>query len=956
MDSGTLVGSAGTTSTAGNDSFIVTNTTFTAGDAVNGGLGTDTLSYFSTGAIAAAAPAGATVTNVETATFVTDSTVVANVTGFTGLTSFNSTNVGAATLTGASTTAVTSTSTGVAAGAIAVNGGSSLTVSSKGQTTGTVIVGATLAAAGAVSVTAEGVYVSDTDSTIGLVTVNGGTTVAVTLKSGITAAQIDAQQTAAIANDTVTLSAVTVNGNASTTAVTVTQDAAITEVQTAAIGQVGIGGGDVTVNDANRASLTAAGTISTVTIANAAAVIIDSGALATLNLSGKLTTVNAGTSGALTTAANSALALNLTGAVSSGALTLDADFKTLNVAGNTTASTIADLVSTGLTKINVSGDAKVTFTDFDPATITDIAVTNTAGAAFGTSTMHINTNFSGAAGADSIIVGSTTKAITMGGGDDTVTTTTAAVATGGSVDAGAGTADTIIMTDALAAGADGSGVFNSKFTNFEVLQISNAFIENALDLDGLNSVTTVILAAGVDGTAAINNITTGGTLQLNADGANTPALTVAVARATLNLADTFNIKLSKTGGVLASGSVAIANVETLNISAADSVAAGSAANTNTLTLDAAAITTLNVSGNNGITLTNTNSTAVTTFNASGVVANSTAATKTVAATSDSTTALAVTYTSANVTTTANVTITGGDGADVLTGAAALDTIRGGAGNDTIVGGAGIDVLDGGAGTGDILSYSDVTASTSHSLAALSGVAINMSAAAVTAATIATQMGGTIVLGGGAAAAGAELAAGTAGYLSDSAANSTATMIRETFTGFESILGSALGDYIVGSAGNDTINGGALLDVMIGGAGNDTFVFATDSTGTPTASVFDTIRDFQFSTDIIDYVIDLVIVAGAVGVSAATQAVVTNGIAAFNAADDTLLERIAAVNTALVAGTEANGQIAVFTHSTNTYVYILDDTADTVDAKDVLIQLTGIQGSSASLVGGNLLIA
>jgi S-layer protein len=256
------------------------------------------------------------------------------------------------------------------------------------------------------------------------------------------------------------------------------------------------------------------------------------------------------------------------------------------------------------------------------------------------------------------------------------------VGTGGSVAAGDGT-DTIIMTDALAAGADGSATFNSKFTGFEVLQISDAFVEDALDVEGINGVSKVILAAGVSGTAAINNIASGGTVQINADGAATPALTVGVRSALVGGADTFTIKLQ--GADVDAGSVTVANVETITIDTSDPATAA-AADAGTITLVATSATSLVVSGNNGVNITNTGNAAITNFNASGVVANNTATT------TDTAAELAVTFVSANVTTTAAVSITGGAGNDALTGAAAIDTITGGEGADVITGGAGNDTI------------------------------------------------------------------------------------------------------------------------------------------------------------------------------------------------------------------------------------------------------------------------
>ncbi len=176
------------------------------------------------------------------------------------------------------------------------------------------------------------------------------------------------------------------------------------------------------------------------------------------------------------------------------------------------------------------------------------------------------------------------------------------------------------MTNNQAAAADGTSAFNASFSNFEVLRVSNAFSEDALDLDGINGVSSVILASGVDGTAAINNLSSGGTVRINADGANTPALSVGVKSAVLGAADVLNLTLSKTGGVLTVGTVTAANVETVNIATPDAAVApalGSNAVIHTLTLAATSATTVTVAGNNGLTLTNTNNDKITRFDASG---------------------------------------------------------------------------------------------------------------------------------------------------------------------------------------------------------------------------------------------------------------------------------------------------------------------------------------------------
>ena len=124
------------------------------------------------------------------------------------------------------------------------------------------------------------------------------------------------------------------------------------------------------------------------------------------------------------------------------------------------------------------------------------------------------------------------------------------------------------------------------------------------------------------------------------------------------------------------------------------------------------------------------------------------------------------------------TLTGGSGFDILDGGAGNDILNGGAGNDTLIGGLGADVLNGGAGI-DIVSYE--AAATTISVNLLTGVTA------------------------GAAASG------------------------DSFSGVETVKGSAFGDLIrgdsvantiTGNGGNDDIRGGAGNDVLLGGAGND----------------------------------------------------------------------------------------------------------------------------------------
>lgn len=865
------------TGTSGNDTFngaysATPAATFSIGDILDGGAGTDTLLITKTAAIAQTdvAPTGATVTNIEIATLTSGAEVVANTStgALTGITTLNSTGTGGATVTAATTTDINLTDAAVDTatdGEITVNGGKNVTLTltaddavtngDGGGANAEIVVGTTTAASGTVSVTHTGKFASGADNTLSDIAVTGGTTISVTQNSGITAAQ----STAALTNnaaDTLTMGAVAVTGNASTTAVTVTQSVKKAETgATDGSGQIGVANGAVTITDVNAASGTAAGTITTVTLANFAAATVDSSALTTLTLSGTGTSLGYGRGALTATPTANTLTMNVSGLTTTGAVTddeaaADDGFTTINIASTGTASTIASFVADDATTLTVSGDAKLTLTAHTAAALTTITSTNTGGLDMDGTALGNAATFTGGAGADAVQLGATTKAHTMGAGNDIVVYA-AAAGTGGSVNAGDGT-DTVVMSFALADAADANGTFNSTYTSFEKVQLSSA-VTGALDIDALNNVSTVVLDADSNG-AAINNLDSGGTVQVktNAGGAWAINIDGAVANDTAVL----NLKLDK-DGILAVNTLTVANVETINIDASDTATNGRAAAINTMTLTADAAKSIVVTGNNGLNIVATGSTKVTNFNASAIIGNSTTASAGIAATTDSAANLAVTYVSLNATANAAVTITGGAGDDTLTGSAAAvnaDTISGGAGNDTIQGGSGADVLDGGAGTADVLTYADVTAATSHSLANLSGMAINLSAAEVSAATIGSAMGGTVVIGGGAGVAGSALAAGSAGYLATTAANSTATMVRDTVTGFEQVVGSSLADYIMGSAAADKITAGAgadYIDITETTQTADTIVLDGAAAHTTTTDINNKILGFSTS-DILDF--------------------------------------------------------------------------------------------------------
>ena len=235
-------------------------------------------------------------------------------------------------------------------------------------------------------------------------------------------------------------------------------------------------------------------------------------------------------------------------------------------------------------------------------------------------------------------------------------------------------------------------------------------------------------ATTVDGTAGadltFNNFTSGGTLELN--GAVTAGITANVKDAGASTNDVFNIVLNGASNLTNTGTVTVANVETINVRTTDSTTASDPTAPSTLIVNDAAATTVSVAGNHGVNFTGSTFTNVTTFDASGVVGtgSSAAAIGTAGAVtfSSSITNKAVAITGGNgddvlsaasltdATAKAGATINGGAGNDQITGGNFNDTLNGGDGNDIITGGLGADTMNGGAGN-DVFRFNSPSDST-----------------------------------------------------------------------------------------------------------------------------------------------------------------------------------------------------------------------------------------------------
>ncbi|WP_293006406.1 calcium-binding protein [Nitrosomonas sp.] len=177
----------------------------------------------------------------------------------------------------------------------------------------------------------------------------------------------------------------------------------------------------------------------------------------------------------------------------------------------------------------------------------------------------------------------------------------------------------------------------------------------------------------------------------------------------------------------------------------------------------------------------------------------------------------------------------------------------------------------------------------------------------------------------------------------------------TNSGTDTLTGTIFGDIISAGAGDDSITGGTGADALTGGDGADTFNFDetadfTAATANALGNNADSITDFAVGSDILALTggANWSIVAGGSGNAGVASIGAEGVVTAFNAADDTLAERITAVEAAIQTGAAAAGQFAIFELGADSYVFVSEGT-DGVGAGDMLIKLTGVVGLSDSTI-------
>jgi Ca2+-binding RTX toxin-like protein len=310
--------------------------------------------------------------------------------------------------------------------------------------------------------------------------------------------------------------------------------------------------------------------------------------------------------------------------------------------------------------------------------------------------------------------------------------------------------------------------------------------------------------------------------------------------------------------------------------------------------------------------------------------------------------------------TAVLNYTGSTGANVMTG---------GVQNETFQGGRGADSVEGGDGT-DTFVLEDTATTETGSANSSTGMVANLSASAVTAATIISNVAGTF-LGGSVTS----VASGTATHLYDENAALNASVV-DSLSSIENVTGGSGADYIVGSvgdnalsgaagadyidggAGDDTITGGAGDDTLIGGVGSDTIVFSSTST----TNGSDTITGFVSTTDKIN-----VDAFGAeTALTTATSATFTTAVGKVYFYSATDAGAALSVETASTVATVVSGSATITDAAVTAFLIVVDQTEGnsaiyqwnntTAGAEIITSELVLLGTIDAALVSGDVIFS
>lgn len=940
--------------TNGNDTFNGTYTqggatgdTLNALDSIDGGSGTDTLNILALDALTSL-PSGLVVKNVENLSFrgaegiTFDATAAA---GVTGVTSIAVTQATTATITAASTTAVSVTG---ATGDVAINGGSSQSVTTAGGTGVDITLGATTGAKGAISVT-------DAKQSTGNIAIDGGTTVAVSA-SGAAAGTIDIGQNtkatgaisvtsigAAAAGADATLGAITIDGGSTVTVIqTATSDATAaaedTTGHTITQSAVDIGGGKATeVTVVQTAAATAVAAVEAVAAVKQTTVVTFAALAAgeTMTIAGLTFTA----SKALTAAQVAAAFANIAAGggqgsaasgngIYTGALT---DFSSGAVVASGTSSTITFTEKTAGTNATIDVDNG----DVDPtvaAGVTGVAAVDAEAGVLGVVGGVVTINDDAG--------GKLTKVTLNGTGAATITSDKLVTLNVANTDANVSVVNTAATTLALTAdnlGVDATGTIAVGGT-YTTLNLTAAS-DSAFLVTGAGVTTLAVSGAGV---ADLKTTTLGALKTVTVSGSAGLNLVTATATKVDTSATTGNssIEIDSTVGTFTGG----AGKDTVTVSSTTvtkAITLGAGDDTLDLTDFTAATLGATVSGGDGTD---------TLVMDSGVAAtNST--TNTFATKFDGFEKLSLNQAAASLT----VDLANLDNISYVISAGAADTFTETIKNLAAAGTVELTTAKGGAdslvdvqladtdGTSDVLNLVLKNgADTDFGKVNVDDVeTINITATDSTATTINTHTldltaaaAKSIVVTGNAnvtltgAAGNVALTSLDASALTGKLVASTNGTVAETIKGgsaADTLTAAGTGDTLIGGAGADTLIVTGNLATLTGGAGNDTFNVADATTN---VNSYATITDLT-AGDIIKFA------ASAVDFNASKVSL----------ADTAVFQDYA---NAAIAATDT-GDVSWFQIGGNTYVIdnVSNNASGFVNGSDIIVKITGLVDLSHS---------
>jgi hypothetical protein len=190
----------------------------------------------------------------------------------------------------------------------------------------------------------------------------------------------------------------------------------------------------------------------------------------------------------------------------------------------------------------------------------------------------------------------------------------------------------------------------------------------------------------------------------------------------------------------------------------------------------------------------------------------------------------------------NLIVDAGGGDDIVVGTAAADTITGGYGNDSLQGGEGDDVFLI-AGTGykhRVEGYDMYDGGAGQDTILVTGRHVDLGMTSFSAANGIETIDFSTVTG----------IKRIVGDRTDNSFDFSAVTIKGTVSidaggGNDTVVGSSLGESILGNWGNDTLNGSLGDDQLTGGSGADTFAFGVDWGK-------DVVTDFRRGADKLDF--------------------------------------------------------------------------------------------------------